>query len=269
MSAKMEMAELIDRSCVLHQSAGSDGFGRSIFDFASTALGLEKCTAYYYPLKGPPQCIAAAGINSYYDKFAATLASKYVSGAYRHDPNTRYFRPTTTNSFHLNLVRPSDLPASKFRQDFYESPGIGEELGLISENERGRLYLSLFRSSERPRLNASRIARVRELAPILMTAVSLHLKLGQAAPVDEALSVEMESTAIMDIIRQHCDRISTREIEICDHIVRGYSTVAMSLTLGISGNTVRTFRKRAYAKLGISSQAELFAIIYKRLTSKV
>lgn len=42
-------------------------------------------------------------------------------------------------------------------------------------------------------------------------------------------------------------------------IACGNSTEGISLALGISKNTVSTHRKRAYSRLGISSQAEIFA----------
>ncbi len=53
--------------------------------------------------------------------------------------------------------------------------------------------------------------------------------------------------------------LTQREAEICASIALGYTTLGISLKLGISINTVATHRKRAYAKLGISSQNELFA----------
>jgi DNA-binding CsgD family transcriptional regulator len=52
--------------------------------------------------------------------------------------------------------------------------------------------------------------------------------------------------------------LSPREAEICAHIVLGYSALAISLNLGISVNTVTTHRKRAYGKLRVCSQNELF-----------
>ena len=53
-------------------------------------------------------------------------------------------------------------------------------------------------------------------------------------------------------------KLTPREAEICASIIMGYSTEAISLNCSISINTVATHRKRAYAKLGISSQNELF-----------
>ena len=45
------------------------------------------------------------------------------------------------------------------------------------------------------------------------------------------------------------------------------SSEAIALTLGISVNTVLTYRKRAYTRLGICSQNELVRFIYSKLAA--
>jgi DNA-binding CsgD family transcriptional regulator len=43
--------------------------------------------------------------------------------------------------------------------------------------------------------------------------------------------------------------------------VTGYSNEAIALDLDLSFHSVRTYRRRAYAKLQVTSQNELFALI--------
>ncbi len=52
-----------------------------------------------------------------------------------------------------------------------------------------------------------------------------------------------------------------RETEVCAAIVQGMTSEAIALKLGISVNTVLTYRKRAYMRLGISCQNELLRFI--------
>jgi len=59
--------------------------------------------------------------------------------------------------------------------------------------------------------------------------------------------------------------LTQREADVCAAIALGYTTVGIGLNLGISVNTVATHRKRAYAKLGISCQNELFARYFDSL----
>ncbi len=53
--------------------------------------------------------------------------------------------------------------------------------------------------------------------------------------------------------------LSPRERQLAQLLLRGHSTVSVSLHLGISPTTVKTHRKNLYAKLGIATQFELFA----------
>ena len=52
--------------------------------------------------------------------------------------------------------------------------------------------------------------------------------------------------------------LSPREAEVVQMVLKGHSSLSISLTLGIALPTVKTHRKNAYAKLGISTQQQLF-----------
>ena len=52
--------------------------------------------------------------------------------------------------------------------------------------------------------------------------------------------------------------LTPRECEAVNLVLRGYSSKSISQALGISPGTVKVHRENIYAKLGVSSQAELF-----------
>ncbi|WP_082017865.1 response regulator transcription factor [Leisingera sp. ANG-Vp] len=52
--------------------------------------------------------------------------------------------------------------------------------------------------------------------------------------------------------------LSPREAEVVQMVLKGHSSLSISLTLGIALPTVKTPRRNAYAKLGISTQQQLF-----------
>ncbi len=61
--------------------------------------------------------------------------------------------------------------------------------------------------------------------------------------------------------------LSDRERDIVKLILRGHSSESIGLNLGISLGTVKTHRRNAYAKLGISSQSELLSLFLETLHS--
>ena len=59
--------------------------------------------------------------------------------------------------------------------------------------------------------------------------------------------------------------LTTRECEVVGLVLRGYSSEAIADILGIAKGTVKTYRRSIYAKLGISSQSELFSMFISAL----
>lgn len=57
--------------------------------------------------------------------------------------------------------------------------------------------------------------------------------------------------------------LTAREIEVVRLGLSGFSTRAIAERLAISFETVRVHKKHIYAKLGVSSQSELFALFYE------
>jgi len=59
------------------------------------------------------------------------------------------------------------------------------------------------------------------------------------------------------------DVLTRREREVIQYVLRGHSSGSIALNLDISVTTIKTHRKRAYSKLNISSQSELFLMFLK------
>ncbi len=67
-------------------------------------------------------------------------------------------------------------------------------------------------------------------------------------------------------IPEYLDLLSPREREVIQLVAKGFGSPAISELLSVSLETVKTHRKRAYRKLAISSQAELFALMQSQST---
>ncbi|MCY1250836.1 Bacterial regulatory protein, luxR family [compost metagenome] len=56
--------------------------------------------------------------------------------------------------------------------------------------------------------------------------------------------------------------VSVREAEVIRLMLKGHSTKSIARHLGNSPETVKVHRKRIYSKLKISSQGELFSLLF-------
>ena len=130
-------------------------------------------------------------------------------------------------------------------------------------------YTSLYRKSRRSSFGHSEVSAIRPLANFIVKTLHRHSELAtpqsdsqlRVLPCSAEAPAELRQRTLLhlkEVLLAGGHRLSQREAEICAGIVMGYSTLAIGLNCNISTNTVATHRKRAYAKLGISSQNELF-----------
>jgi DNA-binding CsgD family transcriptional regulator len=61
--------------------------------------------------------------------------------------------------------------------------------------------------------------------------------------------------------------LSPRQAQVALLILKGHSSLSIGLKLGLSPQTVKVFRKQLYARCGISSQGELFALMLPLLSA--
>ena len=56
------------------------------------------------------------------------------------------------------------------------------------------------------------------------------------------------------------ERLTAREVQVADLTMQGLSYTEIADELELSPNTIKTYRQSLYAKLGINSRRELFAM---------
>ena len=61
-------------------------------------------------------------------------------------------------------------------------------------------------------------------------------------------------------LRIACPELSKRELDVLRGILDGQTAHEIGETIGVKTSSVVTYQKRAYRRLGISSQRELFAL---------
>jgi DNA-binding CsgD family transcriptional regulator len=88
----------------------------------------------------------------------------------------------------------------------------------------------------------SAFARFAKAAPVFGSLISRHLR----GPQFEVR------------LRSLCPALTAREAAVCSALLRGRASPQIADELGIRVSSVQTYRKRAYAKLGVGTLPELF-----------
>ena len=192
----------------------------------------------------------------------------YIDGAYLLDAAYT----ACTHGIGSGLYRLHDLaPDAFFEGEYFNSPDVhpcisleqgslAEEIVYIARRDSGSyLVYSLMRSHGWARFSDPEIEALRACAPVVLGLMLRQWP--EADRVTPRLAREDDGTIVEEAFRSFgADRLTRREQTVVSLVLRGHSSGSAASLLGISEGTVKLHRKAIHAKLGISSQSELFAL---------
>jgi DNA-binding CsgD family transcriptional regulator len=237
---------------------GSRAFGSGFFHIVNDMIGIDHCTVFISRGDGPRTLVAEAQSEPTADR-VRSLAKSYVRSGYHSDPVWETCK--SRRNCEAFILSPPELADDRYRQEFYIKPNIKHELALTTAIADDRIYAGFYRENGKEDFSADSVDIMRQCGRAIMQVLQKQGELSQemepprAQPISQKALLDRVRTAIV----ADNNSLTAREAEICASIVLGYTVLGISLNLGISINTVATHRKRAYAKLRVSSQNELFA----------
>jgi DNA-binding CsgD family transcriptional regulator len=149
-----------------------------------------------------------------------------------------------------------------YRKLFFDNSGIVDKFATAIWVEGACFYVNFYRIKSQGRFAPEEIDRLKRIAPAVSAAVARHFQ-DQPAPEPDT----GQRLAQLLASNPPFDELTGRERDVCRRILLGLSSEAISSELGIGLHSTLTYRKRAYEKLGISSQSELFGMVLRALTS--
>jgi DNA-binding CsgD family transcriptional regulator len=186
---------------------------------------------------------------------ALAAAEKYVAGYWRHDPINAIL-PNLGSADVSARTTPHDIGLREYRKDCYSAPNLIERLSILRSRNHVTTRIYLYRSEDAGQFASREVEAITGASSLLLALVDKHSEMaGDALEETEAGLRRRVGALAPDMPR--------REVDVCVGIVRGQTSEAIALGLKVSINTVLTYRKRAYSRLGISSQNELM----RRLSS--
>lgn len=194
----------------------------------------------------------------------------YVKGAYLLDP----FYTACARRVAPGLYRTRDLAPDNFFVGEYfnswevhpcismESGSLAEEIGFIMNLPGGFMAIySLMRANSNQPFSPGDIAALRLVEPVVRAAMTHHWRDLKPKPRPAATQAWSARGEVMELAFEHFGQglLSPREQMVVQLVLRGHSAASIASNLEIAEGTVRNHLKSVYAKLGISSQRELFS----------
>jgi DNA-binding CsgD family transcriptional regulator len=141
-----------------------------------------------------------------------------------------------------------------YREQLFCAAGLAGKVSILARQDARVVYLNFYFQDRAWSAASAQLATWTTYGDLLATALIRHDALTGGGL--HGLEGRRRVAALM---RERFPTLSERETEVCVLILSGCGAEAIGLELGVSPATVCTFRKRAYVKLGITSQSELFS----------
>ena len=216
----------------------------------------------------------------------------YLSGPYRNDRTWgRSFddladTEPSTRLCHLTATEVE----GEHRARVYEAHGVAERVSVIEHESDGSVFaVNFYRHQHQKAFRDSHIGAFEAMAPVLLAITRKHIHLsrsrgpeprasgtlldafshGAALPaLSEPVAHSPTTPATLHALRMRLLRtqgdLTDRELDVCARLLQGMTQAGIASDLGLGLPTVKTYRNRAFARLGIHFRNELFAKVLGR-----
>jgi DNA-binding CsgD family transcriptional regulator len=243
------------------EAIGGDAFGPKLLSFLHEACGADHCAIF--ELGGDSlRELESASLDG--TQTAHQQAALYATKQYwRRDPiileaQRRLTQPRPS----ILRVDIGSMTDTILREAIY--PNVSQRLVICGQRSKGAFGLSILRATGRGNFTDSQIDYLGSVSDLLVSVLSKHADVVAARG---SLTRALTSLADIESCLLGATELTRREVEVCARILYGLSSIGIALDLGIGEESVKTYRKRAYQRLGIGSPRE-FLIWYLGLWGK-
>ncbi len=215
-----------------------------------TAFGAASWSVYRLRRDAPPtlHLSASRGVP---DTTAACFSIYRDEGLYRGDSSFQAVQALPQPGAAVMLrMRADEAPSADHRDAIYRRHGISERLSVAClEDGGGLLAVNLYCHAPAHGFAAGTLEGFGLTAATLLAAVQRHLD-------DETMQVLPPRR---ERLRQRCAQLTERELDVLEALLDGLTYDGIAARLGLSVATVKTYRARAFERLGLHFRSQLFA----------
>jgi DNA-binding CsgD family transcriptional regulator len=166
-------------------------------------------------------------------------------------------------------ITANEIPA-EHRARVYEAHGMMERVSVVSQEDDAVFAVNFYRHAHQAPFTDVQIAAFEGIAVPLLELARKHIAIAGPRPVSP-LSAESPQSALSALsageLRERLLQLSAdftpRELDVGVRLLQGLTHDGIAADLGLSMTTVKTYRNRAFARLGIHFRNELFAQVLR------
>lgn len=236
----------------------ANALATEVLNLLGPATSVSQCTVFAYEFGNRPRTVSVADHRG--GRFLRDVADTYARLFYALDGNQRIVtgdgesKDVAASSLVLHWQSSDDIAHDGYRQTCYATPNVSDRLSLLMQPAADIwLCVNLYRERDAGNFQPGEVELVESLAPLIGEATKHHYALqGQRQPGIPQL--------MLSRLRSLCPELSKRELDALRGVLEGHSAAEIADSMGVKPSSVVTYQKRAYQRLGISSQRQLFAL---------
>ena len=232
----------------LIESIGRPNFTDRFFALIHAICECQHVSIFRFNAGRKPEGIYAQSIGQNRD--AEVCAKRYTERYWHLDPINEMDTIDDGNLAGVYTLA-ADIPANDYRNACYTSVGLGSRLTIFGQSDgpaESRARLNVYVRGKF--FSESSIEKLFESSQVLLSLAQRHAD-------DLPMAGSRNAPDFEHLLRSKIPSLTPRETQVCAQIARGLTSEGIALELGVSINTVLTYRKRAYERMGITSQNEL------------
>jgi DNA-binding CsgD family transcriptional regulator len=148
--------------------------------------------------------------------------------------------------------------SAEHRARVYEAHGVSERVSVIRQNAESVFAINFYRHAHQAPFHDAHLCEFEALAPALISLAQKHIALTR--PSKSAIANDVAHWT-QKLQRRHPE-LSMRELEVCARLLTGMTQDGIASDLDLAVPTVKTYRNRAFNRLGIHFRNELFALLH-------
>jgi len=237
-------------------SADAGSFAAEVLKTLGEGAQLAQCTIFAYEFGNRPRTVSVADRRG--GRFLRDVADVYSKLFYALDGNQNIVsnEPAARHgaSIVMHQQTSDDIVHEGYRAACYGNPNVYDRLSLLLQPaDEIWLSVNLYRDRAHANFQPREIAFIEALAPLIGHTARHHYALhGQ-----HQLGLPQ---LMLARVRSLCPTLAKRELDVIRGVLEGRTAAEIGEILGIKPASVVTYQKRAYQRLGISTQRQLFAL---------
>lgn len=253
-------------------SLGGPGFALQVLQAMNALLPVASWSVYRTGQRSRPQLFLSASSEARDTTRECWRA--YLSGPHLRDSTWKHGGTAPARSTALCHITAQEVEG-EHRALVYDAHGMAERVSIVEHQDDGGVFaVNFYRHQHQRALGDAQIDCFGNMAPVLLALAHKHIALTQAqaqpavvtalasAPATPPSQPRQRQTlpALRMRLLQAQPDLTPRELDVCARLLQGMTHEGIACDLCLSLPTVKTYRNRAFARLGIHFRSELFAL---------